>query len=435
MITCKPSDYLTCSLLPGEVSCSVDELLDKLIEAFMLEDIADLFQLVAQNFMYEKILRYGDIQIKIPYAHNYVKQGICIEFSGQGVDYYQEYLSTHRSGADIRFVARRFIGLADFGFKTKCSRFDVAFDEKFNNGDLGEPYLDLDLIKSTLISGLFVTKFRKGDPLQQSGVLGSAVFTADPKLCDKQLPYRFIESMNLSSGRVGKTIDLGKRKSNTFIRFYDKLAEQEAHKFDLPPDLRSWVRFEMEFKHRNANSVFFAYAKYNSDREFVDYMRSVALNLIRFIDFDHSRKYNCTTCSWWYEFLNKAKAAKLVYNKPKYNRYVRALESKKRTQASSLAALVLCSRQNLKSIITLGIKKESKSARAILSDFNAIRYLDPNDYDRVYKESTTPETGYEFWKRFALCENCTDEEFEQFISECADDMCREVDKILESAAL
>lgn len=435
MIEFKVSDYLTCSLLPGQVTCSIRELVDKLLEAFMLEDVAKLFRPVAQNFMYENIMRFGDIQLKIPYAHNYKKQGVCIEFSGQGVNYYREYLAIHRVNADLRLACRRFIGLAAFGFKTNCSRFDVAFDEKHNKDIAEDILLDLDRIKETLLAGDFVTKFRKGDPLQQSWELKPSVFTVDFDKIDKDLPYCFIESQDIASGRIGKTIELGKRKSNSFVRFYDKLAEQEAHKFEVPPELGSWIRFEIEFKKNRANSVFAAYAKSKSDIDFANYIRSVALDLIRFIDLNKSRKYNCTTCAWWYEFLNKVKSAKLINNKPKYNKYVRALESKKRQQAASFAALLLCDRKNLKSIVLQGIKKQSKSAEEIISDYNAIRYLDPADYERVYKESTTPETGMEFWKRFAHVPDADDEEFEEFMNICADDMCREVEKILEAAAL
>lgn len=435
MIECKVSDYLTCSLLPGEVTCSIRELVDKLLEAFMLEDTLELFRPVAQNFMYETIMRFGDIQLKIPYSYNYKKQGVCIEFSGQGLDYYREYLSTHRSGADLRFAARRFIGLAKYGFKTKCSRFDVAFDEKHNNGDSEPQLLDLDVIKDTLKSRHFVTKFTKGDPVNQSEKLESIVFTVDIGKIDKKLPCRFIESENLSTGRIGKTIELGRRKSNSFVRFYDKLAEQEAHKFEVPPELHSWVRFEIEFKGSRANSVFFAYAKFDNDRDFANYMRSVALGIIRFIEPDHSRKYNCTTCSWWYEFLCNAKSARLVYNKPKYNKYVRSRESAIRQNAATFTALLMCDIGNLKSFISYGTKKLSKSARAILSDYRAIQFLDSEEYERVYKESTTPETGYDFWKRHAYLSSATDEEFEEFMSQCADDMCREVEKILDAKAI
>ncbi len=429
MIECKVSDYLTCTLKPGNVECTVDYLVNKVVEAFMLEDIIGLFIPVARNFMYDNIMRCGDIQIKIPYDLNYKKQGVCIEFSGHGLAYYLEYLSTYRSGADLRFVARRFIGLAKLGYKTQCSRFDIAFDEKHNVGDIDEPLLDLDQIEDTLNKGDFVSKFRKGDPKIHSGEFTSNVVVTT-KYFDKKLPYRIIVSKNFSSGRIGKTIELGKRKSNSFVRFYDKLAEQEAHNFEVPPELSSWVRFEIEFKHSNASSVFEAYAKFDNDRDFANYMRGVALDLLRFVEPDHSRKYNCSTCSWWFEFLNKVKSAKLVHIKPKYNSYVRAMESKRRQQSATLAAVIMCDRKNLKSLVVEGMHKQSMSAKRIMSDFNAIRFLSPEEYGRVYKESTTPETGLAFWKRHACLSEASDEEFEEFINKCADAMLCDLDKIL-----
>lgn len=428
MIEVKVSDYITVSLLPGDVECTPVELAHKMLEAWMIEDLADKFLVVAQNFMYAQILRYGDIQLKIPYDYNYKKQGVCLEISGSGLNYYCEYLATHRVNADLRLACRRFIGLAKLGFKSTCSRFDVAFDEIHTKDDNENVLLDLDVIKSTLLSGSFVTRFRKGDPIQQSGTLQSSVFTADPSISDNELPYRFIESQNFSTGRIGKTIELGKRKSSSFVRFYDKLAEQEAHKFKVSDNLTSWIRFEIEYKHTRACSVFMAYSMCSNDDDFSNYMRSCALNLIRFVDVDHSRKYNCTICSWWYEFLNHVQAARLVYHKPKYNRYVRSLESKKRQQAASLAALIACDQRNLKSILLSGFRQYSRSAEAIISDFKVLRGLDPDEYDRVYIESTTPETGYDFWKHF-VPNSVTDEDFEKFINEFLDDLCKEVGKI------
>lgn len=433
MIECKVCDYLTVTLLPGDVTCSIRELVDKLLEAFMIEDLGKLFRPVSQNFMYESILRYGDISLKIPYAFNYKTQGVCLEFSGQGIDYYLEYLRTHRSKADFRLASKRFLGLAGLGFKTRCSRFDVSMDEKHNKGDQEEPLLDLDVINDTLKSGCFVTKFRKADPKDESCELQSIVFTAEVGKIDKVLPYRYIESENLSTGRIGKTILLGKRKSNSFIRFYDKLAEQEAHKFEVPEDLASWIRFEIEFKGSRANSVFVEYAKSNSDHDFVNRIRSISLDMIRFIDFDRSRKYNCTICSWWYDFLCKAKAAKLVHNKPKYNKFVRAVESKKRQHAASFAAILKCNRQAFISIILEGFKKESKSAEAIILDYEAIKDLDPEEFYRVYKESTSPESGVDFWKHHIQCEDMTDDQFLEFMNECVESFCLEVEKVLESA--
>lgn len=432
MIEVKVSDYITVSLLPGEIEgLAPMDLARKMLEAWMLEDCFELFQQVSQNWMYEFILRFGDISLKVPYQHNMKKQGVCLEFSGAGVSYYREYLATHRVNADLRLACRRFIGLAKLGFKSKCSRFDVAFDEKHTKDDNEDVFLDLDVIKTTLYSRLFVSKFRKGDPMRKSLTLKSAVFAVDEKSIDDELPCSMIRSQNFSSGRIGKTIELGKRKSNTFVRFYDKLAEQEAHGFSVSDDLISWIRFEIEFKGSRANSIFAAYAEFDKDEDFRKYVRGVALDIIRFVNSDHSRRYNCTTCAWWYNFLEKAEAAKLVYNKPKYNRYVRALESKKRQQSASFAALITCNRKNLKSIILSGFKKDSKTAKAIIADFKAIQALSSEEYDQVYKESTRPETGLEFWKHFALCSSASDEEFEKFLDKCLDLLCKDVEKILD----
>ncbi len=117
MITCKPSDYLTCTLKPGEVTCSIRELVDKMLEAFMLKDVADMFRPVSQNCMYENIMRFGDIQLKIPYLYNYKRQGVCLEFSGQGVNYFCEYLSTH------------FPKSAKLLFNMNCSYNKVVFEQ------------------------------------------------------------------------------------------------------------------------------------------------------------------------------------------------------------------------------------------------------------------------------------------------------------------
>lgn len=432
MIDVKVSDYITVSLLPGEIEgLAPMDLARKMLETWMLEDCFELFQQVSQNWMYEFILRFGDISLKVPYQHNMKKQGVCLEFSGAGVSYYREYLATHRVNADLRLACRRFIGLAKLGFKSKCSRFDVAFDEKHTKDDNEDVFLDLDVIKNTLLSRCFVSKFRKGDPMRKSLTLKSAVFSVDEKSIDDELPCNMIRSQNFSSGRIGKTIELGKRKSNTFVRFYDKLAEQESHGFSVSDDLISWIRFELEFKNTRANSILAAYAEFDNDDDFKKYVRGVALDIIRFVNSDHSRRYNCTTCAWWYNFLEKAEAAKLVYNKPKYNRYVRALESKKRQQAASFAALISCNRKNLKSIILSGFKKDSKTAKAIIADFEAIQALSPEEYDQVYKESTRLETGLEFWKHFALCSSASDEEFEKFLDKCLDLLCKDVEKILD----
>lgn len=422
MVTCKVSDYITISLLPGEVECDIEGALDQLLRALYIEEWKEMFVYKCTTSRYESIARFGDVQLKIPYVDNFKKQGICLEFSGRGVDYFVEYLTINKK-TTLRNAMSRFIALSKFGFETTASRFDVAFDEIIRQSDSNIAFLDLDCIKCYFMERKFVTKFRKGFPSHVSAEIKTAFNFDDVNDIDASVPYNEITSMNLSSGRIGKTIELGKRGSPSFIRFYDKLAEQEAHGYDVPADYKSWVRFEMEFRKDNAKSALVEYATSESDEAFAARMSSVAMGLIRFIELDHSRIYNCTTAEWWLGFLNNAQKGKLMHVKPKFNRYVRAFDSKMRNQSSTLASLVVCRPSNLKSILVEGLKHKSKSAEAIYADFKAIKFLSEDEYESVYKESTTPLTGYEFWKCF---KSISDEEFEAFMDKVFSELCESV---------
>lgn len=422
MVTCKVSDYITISLLPGNVECDIEGALDQLLRALYIDEWKEFFEYKCSTSRYEIIARFGDVQLKLPYAENFDKQGICLEFSGRGVDYYVEYL-TIKKKTTLRNAMSRFIALSKFGFKTTSSRFDVAFDEIIKQSDSNISFLDLDRIKRYLINRQFVTKFRKGLPSRVSAEIKTAVNLDDVSDIDTSVLYNEMSSMNLSTGRIGKTIELGKRGSPSFVRFYDKIAEQEEHGYEVPADYKSWNRFEMEFRKDNADSVLFDYATAESDEAFAARMSSIAMDLIRFIEFDHSRIYNCSVAEWWVGFLNAAQKGKLMHVKPKFNRYVRALDSKKRTQAATLAALVVCRPQNLKSILVEGLKHKSKSAEAIRADFQAIQFLSEDEYERVYKESTTPLTGYEFWKCF---KSMSDEDFEKWMDKAFESLCTDV---------
>lgn len=434
MISCKVSDYMTISLMPGEVECTRYDLVEQAFHALYLDEWlekgSDLFQFKCSSKYYEFIYRFGDISLKVAYEHNFKKQGICLEFSGHGVDYYHEFLSTRFVGVDLRKACARFVALSKFGFKTNCSRFDVAFDEIIKKGELGDRLLDLDKIQDSVFSGSFVSRFRKADPEQLSGDVKSFPVAAAARgevvseiisSADVVLPYRVIQSLDLSSGRIGKTIELGKRKSNTFVRFYDKFAEQLAHKFDIDPAVQSWVRFEIEFKNNNAAAVFFAFATAKDDYAFIEYIRGVALHLLRFVELTASRKYNCKTAEWWDKFLHCVKACKLLRNRPKYNKYVRSVESQKRQNAASLAALLFCSPQTFVDMIKLGFRKQSNTSKAIVSDYKAVQYLSQDEFDKVYQENTKPLTGLEFWKQFSPITFTSDDEFEKFLDQIIDD--------------
>ena len=439
MITCKVSDYMTISLMPGEVECTRRDLVEQAFHALYLDEWLDpdknLFQFKCASQYYEYIFRFGDISLKVAYLHNFKKQGICLEFSGNGVAYYREFLATRFVGVDLRRACARFVALSKLGFKTNCSRFDVAFDEIIKKGDHVERCLDLDNLENCVLGGMFVSRFRKSDPEVLSGIAKSAPVAAAAQGeliseivsgADGELPYKIIHSLDLASGRIGKTVELGKRQSKTFARFYDKLAEQEAHKFDVDPAIQSWVRFEIELKKNRSASVFLAFATAKDDNAFIEYMRGFALRILRFVEITASRKYNCKTAEWWDKFLHRVKSCKLVYNRPKYNKYVRSLEAQKRQNAASLAALIFCCPETFVDIIKLGFRKQSKTSKAIISDYKAVQYLSQDEFDKVYQENTKALTGVEFWKQFCPVSFSSDEEFEKFLDQTVEDICNKV---------
>lgn len=207
--------------------------------------------------------------------------------------------------------------MCQWSCKTKCSRIDWAIDEKC--GAAEKPYLDLDRIQQQLLDRHFVSLFRKTDPAVESGELQSCYKVSGE--IDEKVPFTFIQSQHVSSGRVGKTIYLGKRKSGTYIRFYDKLSEQIAHGATVPEGVSAWTRFEMEFHQKNAAAVLTQYLDHTDD-EFQAIMCGVALKLIRFVDPGRSRRYNCVTSKWWLEFLQNAKKANLTIHKIKRNKFL-----------------------------------------------------------------------------------------------------------------
>lgn len=387
-------DYLTISLLPDQSGWTISEALDRLFQALLIEEWRSWFVLVGAGYGYESIYRYNDVSLKVSSLSTFQKQGICLEFSGGGIAYYTEYLKAHK-GVALRTALNRFRSMCQWSCKTKCSRIDWAIDEKCGADE--KPYLDLDRIQQQLLDRHFVSLFRKTDPAVESGELQSCYKVSGE--IDEKVPFTFIQSQHVSSGRVGKTIYLGKRKSGTYIRFYDKLSEQIAHGATVPEGVSAWTRFEMEFHQKNAAAVLTQYLDHTDD-EFQAIMCGVALKLIRFVDPGRSRRYNCVTSKWWLEFLQNAKKANLTIHKIKRNKFLNFLLNFKKQYAACFSQAVKCSPEFLKSVLVDGLSKSSKTASQLVSDFNALQGLPQNFYDYEFDKSFKPETGEDYWRSF-----------------------------------
>lgn len=421
MITLKPCDYLTISLKPDlDNNIELGEMLNIFLDTFYLSDLMPFMVFKTVTCHYEQILRYEDIQVKIPYQENYKIQGICLEFSGHGIDYYVEFLKS--KSTTLRSVCRRFLALATKGFKTNCSRFDFAFDEVISSdGDFKN--LDLDTIQSFIEQRRFVSCFRRGAPDRHSSSCGSILQDLENfenssisdivNNSDDTLTADFLQSINLSSGRIGKTIYLGSKNSHSFIRFYDKFAEREKAGEDLPEDLSSWIRAEMVCRQNNAMSVFVEFCK-STEKEFVFLCAGHFFDKIRFINLDRSRRYNCSIVDWWKNFLNGAERAKFYHFKPKFNKFIRFVDYLKRQTSACIVSVISSNPLEFRSILRYGMEhfSSSKTAQAISSDFDAFQRLSSDEQAVEVSGSLRSLTGLEYLRSFC---DLSDDDFHHFL--------------------
>lgn len=205
------------------------------------------------------------------------------------------------------------------------TRLDLAID------DIGCQYYSIDLLVAILEDSRCISKFRSWR-----------------NLCER----------SVSGDKVGHTIYLGSRKSDIFLRVYDKMLEQKS---SFP-----WVRWEFELKDVRARQV----ADLLIQESNVGIIAVGLLNnYLRVIQFDNNNKSRCSTDLLWQRFIDGISAVKLyVPSEPK------TLEEKrewfKRQVAPTLAGIIIADGGVL-DIITSEfeqyINKMSKDMQDILS--------------------------------------------------------------------
>ncbi len=390
-------DYLTITLKPGSTGWNRDECFHRLLNILMIEEWQQSFKLLRSDKYYESVYGAADCYLKIPTEERLSKQGVCFEATGQGVESLNAYYES--KGTDLRTAMNRFRSACRLGAVTRCSRIDIAIDEKCYGDD--QPLLDLEIISDTLKKRAFVSRYRRSEPEVHSEELQS-IFLVDPQKIDPKLPFSEILSQNISTGRIGRTIYLGKRTSGSYIRIYDKLAEQEVHGHTVEEGLTAWNRFEIEFHKQNAGAVFAAYCDCETDEQFGEFLAGVAYNLIRFVDMDRTRSYNATVCKWWLDFLGKFSEQKLIINKLPRNQYIRTRNYLNNNIAASLFAVVQCNPENLYTILAEGAKSVSNTKMQIINDYNILKNLPPDEAWVEVEESSRELTGLEYWRSFSI---------------------------------
>ena len=279
-------DYLTLSCLTTK-NISVEEFLDKVLNILELSSLWSKFDLVGRSRYYSLVYRYNDISIKICDPDRLATQGICVEFSGNGLAFYQSHLAN--KGLDLRHIMKTWRSFSVGGYFTRSTRMDYTMDEIRFNGDT--PWLTMKRLKNCVKKREFCSRLAKQNPRKRM----------------------IVEFNDLSKNDVelGSTVYFGNRRSVTYCRFYDKLLEQKHKKIEVDENITSWVRCEFEFKESRAMAVFNAYCDM-TDKEFAEYMSGVVNNYISFINRDDVNISRCSLKTWWEEFLGCSGKSRLV---------------------------------------------------------------------------------------------------------------------------
>jgi putative DNA relaxase len=181
-------------------------------------------------------------------------------------------------------------------------RIDVALDDRSG-------VIDVDRIYASVVAGNCVSHFRQS---------------------------RLIAGLDLGSGvDTGKTICMGSRQSDTYLRIYDKAAEQRAKGKAVEG---SWVRWEMEWKAERAQAVGLALSVLDQER-FQRYIVGVFRTAVDFRDCtrgdDPKDRYHAPLLEWWKVLTEGMQRAKLEIAKA-----VKQIEDVKQWAKKSLSPML-----------------------------------------------------------------------------------------------
>lgn len=120
---------------------------------------------------------------------------------------------------------------------------------------------------------------------------------------------RYESEKNIKTGmKTGETLYLGSRKSEVFLRIYDKALEQ---KVDMP-----WIRWELEIKGDKANLFADDLCKHECLGSVII---GVLARYVRFINLDDSNRSRCSIDEKWAAFINGINALRLTVPKKEFS--------------------------------------------------------------------------------------------------------------------
>lgn len=320
-------DYLTVTIRPQQTceGATVQMLVNLLTDIFHIDTYLDKFHVVGRSHYYSAIYRYNDIQLKVCSPDKLYKQGICLEFSGNGLALWVNSLP---EGVTMQEVLRQFRSLSVCGFKINASRLDVALDDIAK--DQEKPILHMSTISKKWADHEFCSRSRaNSDETNKDFGRDDGFFKVGK------------DKINNKRGVIGRTIYFGNRKSSVYVRFYDKLAEQLQQGITVDSHIKSWVRCEYEYHDAKAISILDMFIDHDYDT-FVKNYKAVVLGHLRFINLDDSNRSRCSTCAWWTAFLDTLDGLQLSSGPARTVQFRKTTSWIKRSVAPTLWAILSC---------------------------------------------------------------------------------------------
>lgn len=238
------------------------------------------FVLLPSNKHYDYRYSYNNINIYVPRSTEYAVMGFFVEMSGDGCRYFEK-----KNGRDCYIklfkTLRQYV---ENGCSLNFPRIDFAFDDF-------DGLLCMEEIHRCVRNREYVSLFRCNDRITEYECL------------------QVLHRTSSSKSTTGDTFYFGNRKSNTFCRFYDKLAEQKIRKKNNPQALEElqeishWVRCEFVFRNSVANRIVASMLELELD-DFSDYLAELINTYLRFVDIEgDSNVTRMKIKSWWAEFI------------------------------------------------------------------------------------------------------------------------------------
>lgn len=259
-------DYLSFTIFSMDL---VDDAID-----WLGYNIDDFTQLPKGGMGYKSILQLNGYTLQILYDGK-EDMGIHVNISGSSIEeVVRAHMETKKISTPFGNAYDMFTtGLVDFLKDVLAvgtiTRLDLAVD------DIGARFYKLDDIKKLLnneCDGMrIISKFRNWQ-----------------EICKRKI----------NGEKTGQTIYLGSRKSETFLRIYDKRLEQ-LHKSGGDVGIE-WIRWELELKKDRAEQV----ANLIVQREELGTVFTGVLNnYMRVVNKDDSNSSRCTISSLWESFI------------------------------------------------------------------------------------------------------------------------------------